>query len=134
MKYVVYGTGNEVDSMLFDLTNDPDEHTNLIHEDSYASTVQMLDTHLRSVVDYEKVAFDVAKYNQDSFRHWMNVTENWKEALEDDHLRWHASWEAAGTERAIEAIEEWLSEEPKVLACRSSLLWPPTEATAAKES
>ncbi|KAL3917762.1 MAG: hypothetical protein SGILL_004557 [Bacillariaceae sp.] len=128
MKYVVWGTGNEVDSMLFDLSNDPNEHTNLIHRKDYATIVRTLDTQLRSVVDYESVALDVAKYNQLSMKHWINATENWKELLADDKLRWHRSWEAAGTEDAIETIETWLAGEPKVLACRDSLVWPSEDA------
>ena len=122
MKYVVWGTGSEVDSMLFDLTKDPDEHTNLIHDPNYSTIVQTLDRHLKSVVDYEIVALDVARYNQQSFQHWINATENWRDVLADEKLRWHRSWEAAGTEQAIEVIEEWLEQEPQVYGCRASLV------------
>jgi hypothetical protein len=122
---VVYGTGKEVESQLFDLTYDPDESTNLIHYPEYKSTIQVLDINLRTVVDYEKVAEDVASYNQESFIRWMDATQDWKKALADNNLRWHTSWDEAGSERAIEAIEKWLSEPPQVKACRKDFIWPP---------
>jgi hypothetical protein len=127
MKLVVWGSGKEVDSQLFDLTRDPDERNNLIQLPKYAQIIEQLDANLRSVVDYEQVAMDVARYNQQSFQTWMNFTSNWKEVLTDKQFRWHASWEEVGTKRAIEAIEEWLSKPQKINACRKDTVWPPSD-------
>jgi hypothetical protein len=127
MKLIVWGTGKEVDSQLFDLTHDPDENVNLIHSKGYyASIIQSLDASLRSVVDYEAVAMDVARYNKRSFVRWINRTgADWKEVLADNSQRWHESWQEAGEGRAMEALQEWLSKPASVVSCRKDLVWPP---------
>jgi hypothetical protein len=124
MKLVVWGTGKEVDAQLFDLTNDPDETLNLVHSPNYADVVFSLDASLQSVVEYDFVAKDVARYNQQSFEHWKNRTSDWKGVVQDTQRRWHTSWEQGG-EKSIEAIEDWLSHPAEVLACRKDLVWPP---------
>mmetsp|Transcript_11456 Transcript_11456/g.20577 ORF Transcript_11456/g.20577 Transcript_11456/m.20577 type:complete len:96 (+) Transcript_11456:3-290(+) len=87
--------------------------------------IETLYVNLKSVVDYGKVAQDVAKYNKQSFERWINNTANWKQALADHHLRWHASWEAAGTKQATQAIQDWLSQPAMVRPCRKEHIWPP---------
>jgi hypothetical protein len=126
MKLIVWGTGKEVDSQLFDLTHDPDENINLIHSPDYVSIVASLDASLRSVVDYETVAMDVARYNKESFVRWINRTVDWKEVVQGVNLRWHESWQEAG-EGAMDAIQEWLSKPASVVACRKDWVWPPAQ-------
>ena len=126
MKLVVWGTGQEVDSQLFDLTHDPGEMVNLIHHSLYANTITTLETNLKSVVDYEQVAKEVAQYNQDSFRAWTQHTADWKDIVQGDKMSWHVSWQEAGDGPSMAAIEEWLSQPPNVAACRKDLVWPPS--------
>jgi hypothetical protein len=126
MKLIVCGTGKEVDSQLFDLTHDPDENINPIHFPDYASIIASLDASLRSVVDYETIAMDVARYNKESFVRWINRTADWTEVVQDVHLRWHESWQEAEGE-AMDAIQKWLSKPANVVACRKDLVWPPAQ-------
>ncbi|CAB9521624.1 Arylsulfatase K [Seminavis robusta] len=126
-KLVIWGTGKEVDSQLFDLTHDPDEMTNLIQNDNYQSITTMLEGDLRSVVNYPEVALDVAAYNKDSMRNWMEVLgeKAWREAIHRHQLNWDTTWEhdSAG---AFAALAEWInSTKVEVLPCRSDLVWPP---------
>ena len=126
MKLIVWGTGKEVDSQLFDLTHDPDENVNLINFPDYAFIIGSLDASLRSVVDYETVAMDVARYNKESFVRWINRTADWTEVVQDVHLRWHESWQEGGG-GTMDAIQEWLSKPANVVACRKDLVWPPAQ-------
>ena len=63
-KLIVWGTGKEVPSLLFDLVNDPMENTNLIKDEAgltkYAGIVSTLEQNLRSVVDYPTLSLEVA--------------------------------------------------------------------------
>ncbi len=129
-KLIIWGTGREVDSQLFDLTNDSNETINLIHDADYELIIGILNTNLQSVVDYPAVAHDVAKYNRESFQQWKNEhLANWKELLNSTSLRWHSSWEPK-SELALAAIEEWLAKEDPastIQGCRKELAWPPKE-------
>lgn len=125
-KLVVWGTGHEVDSQLFDLTHDPDEMVNRIHLEQYQKVVALLEKDLRSVVDYPAVALDVARYNRQSMRNWMEVVGDpaWREAIHTK-LRWDPSWNL-NSEGAFRALEEWVnSTTVEVLPCRNDLVWPP---------
>jgi len=127
MKLVIWGTGHEVDSQLFDLTHDPDEMTNLIHHASYRSTVSSLEQLLRSVVDYPTVAQDVADYNLASLKNWIEVVGDpqWRSAIHSNDLRWADSWDVDST-GAFQALEAYLNTtKAKILPCRGDLLWPP---------
>lgn len=126
-KLVVWGTGQQVESQLFDLSNDPNETTNLIHDADYQLIVGMLNSNLQNVVDYPIVAQDVAKYNRDSFELWMDQNPtSWKELLNSTSLRWHSSWRRK-SELALAAIEEWLTKDnpATIQGCRRESAWPP---------
>lgn len=125
-KLVVWGTGHEVDSQLFDLTHDPDEMVNAIGKNKYQQVVANLQNDLRSVVDYPRVAMNVARYNRDSMKNWMEVLGDpqWREAIHTN-LRWDATWDL-NSEGAFQALEEWVnSSRVEVMACRSDMVWPP---------
>ena len=124
MKLIVWGTGAEVPSLLFDLEADPMENTNLIATPAgkakYAAAVALLDRNLRSVVDYPAVALDVAAYGQKMFRHWMSNRSDWENEIHKKGLRWDPAYDA-DVDGSLAAIHAWLAEEPKVKACRLSL-------------
>ena len=126
MKYIRWGTGKQVKDQLFDLTNDPDEKKNLIDAPEFQQMVPKLDSDLRSVINYEEVAMEVAKYNMDSFKWWISNQSDWKTAIHESSLRWTESWNAAGNAAAFEAIDDWLKAPAEVLPCRASLVWPPS--------
>jgi arylsulfatase A-like enzyme len=131
MKLVIWGTGNEVDSQLFDLSNDPDEMINLIHHSSYASTIQSLEQDLRSVVDYPRVAFAVADYNRQSMKNWIEVMGEplWRHVIHSN-LRWDESWNY-DSDGAFAALEEWVNgTRTEILPCRSELVWPPPASSS----
>jgi len=121
-KYTVFGTGNEHEPQLFDLKADPDENTNLAGDPFYKPTIRELDELLRSVVDYEDVAKNVAKYTHDSLGTWVNATSNWKTIVQD--LRWSASFDV-DVNASLRAIEAYLEAPPRVYECRSEPVWPP---------
>ena len=124
MKYVVYGTGKEVVSQLFDLSNDPDETKNLIHAEDYSNMVETLDSNLRTVVDYPKVSLNVAQYNKDSMLGWMNATKHWKDQIHAPDLRWTKSWNENANDSSLTALEKWISQPTKVVGCRSTMTFP----------
>jgi arylsulfatase K len=121
-KYNVFGTGNEHVPQLFDLTADPDEITNLATTSGYEDTIRELDGLLRSVVDYEAVATDVARYTHASLGAWVNATSDWKTVVQN--LRWSASFDI-DAEASIRAMEAYLKGSPRVYECRSESEWPP---------
>jgi len=121
-KYNVFGTGNQHVPQLFDLTADPDETTNLATTPGYEDTIRELDGLLRSVVDYEAVATDVARYTHASLGAWVNATSDWKTVVQN--LRWSASFDI-DAEASIRAMEAYLKGPPRVYECRSESEWPP---------
>ena len=125
-KLIQYGTGKEVMPQLFELVSDPDETINLAHNSSYAGILLELDADLRSVVNYPDVARDVASYDKQSFRCWMeNVEGDWREVIHESNLRWTPSWDE-DSEGAFRAVEEWLSKpDDSIVPCRSATKWPP---------
>lgn len=127
-KLVIWGTGEQVDSQLFDLTNDPDEWNNLIHDPKYAPIALAMERNLNYVVPYQHVAKEVAQYNVDSFETWKKQNaQNWTDIIsQETGLRWHASWQLLGNNRSIDAIEEWLTQSPPAIqGCRREVEWPP---------
>ena len=126
MKYIRWGTGKQVKDQLFDLTNDPDEKKNLIDTPEFQQMVPKLDSDLRSVINYEEVAMEVAKYNMESFKWWISNHSDWKTAIHENSLRWTESWNAAGNAAAFEAIDDWLKAPAEILPCRATLVWPPS--------
>jgi arylsulfatase K len=122
-KLVVWGTGREHPHQLFDLTADPAESINLVDKPQHAERVKTLLSKLRSVVDFPSVAQNVAKYNYDSMKSWINRTSEWKAEMGKSSLRWSDSWnqDASGS---VAAVEAWLARPPVVEACRSEKVWP----------
>ena len=108
MKLIVWGTGEQHRHQLFNLTADPDEMHNLVDQPGMSTSVHTLLEKLGSVVNYTKVAEDVARYDHDSFAAWMKTQSDWKRAVMNPKLRWHASFmQSPGA--AIAAIEDWFS-------------------------
>mmetsp|Transcript_71228 Transcript_71228/g.141226 ORF Transcript_71228/g.141226 Transcript_71228/m.141226 type:complete len:538 (-) Transcript_71228:1029-2642(-) len=133
LKLIRWGSGQEVPSMLYNLTADPDEAVNLLEPTACRPTSAAavaaeaeLDKNLRSVVDYPAVALDVARYNQASFQSWMRRTPDWQDQMHKQGLRWNHAWESASVD-PFTSIDDWLKAEPAVLACRSLLAWPPKQ-------
>ena len=120
-KYVVFGTGAEVEPQLFNLQQDIQEFHNIAKANP--DLVAKYDTELRKVIDYPAVSNDVAKYNHDSFKSWTEREKDWKGQLERRELRWSSSFHH-NTTASLSAIDTWLSEEPTVKACRNSMVWP----------
>jgi len=127
MKLIIYGTGVETDHQLFDLTHDPDEMTNLALNQTYLPAISVLERNLRSVVDYPRVALNVASYNLASMKHWMEVTGDpeWRTAIHAKGLRWNHAFEQ-DIERSFQALEEWVNGTAKILPCRGDFVWPPS--------
>jgi len=124
-KYTVFGTGHEHRPQLFDLKADPDENTDLAGNPEHEPTMKKLDELLRSIVDYEDVANEVARYTHASLEAWVNATNNWKTIVQD--LRWRASFEI-DVNASLAAIETYLAAPPRVYECRSEPVWPATDA------
>ena len=123
-KLVVWGTGDIHKNQLFDLKADPDEMHNLANDHDQSSRIETMLKKMESVVDYQSVAKNVAKYGQDSMKHWINATDDWKNALASKHLRWHTAWKQ-NPEANVAAIESWLSKPPELQPCRAEAVWPP---------
>merc|ERR1719198_864406 len=131
-KLIVWGTGNEVPSLLFNLTADPHEYTNLIDKPAYSAVQQKLTANLKSVVDYPNVAQDVAQYNKDSFMQWVNTTADWQTEMHKKGIRWDDAFEV-DTNASLAAVKKWMSEPAKVVGCRTGLHWPKKEEEEKKE-
>ena len=130
MKLVVYGTGNETEHQLFDLTHDPDEMRNLITKPSYRSVVSSLEKSLRSVVDYPRVAMEVASYNLDSIKNWMDVTPRWRNEIHSKR-RWADSFDR-DIQGSFKALEKWIRANATVMPCRRELVWPPKDSSLSR--
>ena len=119
-KYVVFGTGEEVAPQLFNLRNDISEKNNVATGNP--EIVKKLDEELRRHVDYVNVSNSVAKYNFDSFKAFQKYNTNWKQIMENKSNRWSVPFHA-NLNGSYAALDQWLSEVPKVKACRLSLNW-----------
>jgi choline-sulfatase len=89
-KLIVWGTGQEVPSMLYNLTADEGEQTNLLASPTPAvrSLHATLESSLRSVVSYPEVATQVARYNHARMAYWINSTgPGWVDAIHAPGLR-----------------------------------------------
>ena len=122
LKLIVWGTGNEVPSMLYDLIRDPNETYNLIDHEEYASIINEMRRNLNSVVDVETVAMSVAAYEHTMMKNWINSTTNWREEIHKKGLRWDVSWNAS-SENSFKALENWI-QNPTLQPCRHTLSWP----------
>ena len=127
-KLIVWGTGAEVPSLLFNLEADPHEDHDLIASASgaqqHAALVAELLADLSGVVDYPRVALDVAQYGVDSLRQWVNMTPNWQEAIHAG-LRWDKPWQQAPN-GSLAVIKAFLAQptSARITPCRRNLSWP----------
>ena len=103
-KYLVWGTGAEVPSLLFNLDADPSENLNLIATDvgkaAYKDVVDALDASLKSVVDYPDLSQKVARYNRAIFASYIaNLTaagKDWRGIVASQDY-WKASWNVSNS-------------------------------------
>jgi arylsulfatase A-like enzyme len=121
-KLIVWGTGQEVPSMFFDLNKDPKEMRNLIAESNYTSIINEMKKNLNSVVDVDKVAMSVLNYSHAMMINWINQTSNWREQIHKTGLRWDTSWNASSY-ASFKALDQWI-QNPTLQSCRHSLNWP----------
>jgi hypothetical protein len=105
-KLVVYGSGGEgIPPQVFDTLSDPGETLNLAPT-LPVGELAALDAALRSLVDYPSVALDVALYQKQQLRFWVNATgAGWE--TEVVKLRWEAAWNAE-PDRAMKAFKAYL--------------------------
>jgi arylsulfatase K len=130
-KLIIWGTGQEVPSLLFELTSDPNEDNNLIKTAAGAAKnkalVDSLTSELRDIVDFPHVAKSVAQYGVDSFNQWRNTTTDWKTEIHKKGLRWTSSWNvnSSGSFAALETyMNHQQSSEAAIQPCRLALKWP----------
>eukprot|EP00658_Telonema_sp_P-2_P002081 TRINITY_DN10789_c0_g1_i3.p1 TRINITY_DN10789_c0_g1~~TRINITY_DN10789_c0_g1_i3.p1 ORF type:complete len:445 (-),score=109.41 TRINITY_DN10789_c0_g1_i3:301-1506(-) len=125
-KMIVWGSGEQVPALLFDLQTDPNEEKNLIDTaegmEAHKGLVQMLDRNLRSVVDYPTVAQSVAQYNWNSLHKWIARTPGWKDEIHKSSLRWSKSWDQ-DVNGSFTALNQFLESPPGIQACRLNLTW-----------
>ena len=128
-KYLVWGTGAEVPSLLFNLDADPSEQTNLIATDAgkvaFKDVVAELDKSLKSVVDYPTLSQTVARYNRAIFATYIaNLTSagtDWK-AFVSKQAYWQQSWNVNAT-ASLSAVENWINaEDALVKPCRATMV------------
>jgi arylsulfatase A-like enzyme len=129
-KLIIWGTGAEVPSLLFELNSDPSENANLIATKAglaaHRALVDSLSAQLLSVVNYPAVALSVANYGRDSFNGWVASTPGWRDALHSK-LRWDDSWNASGTAANLKALGSYMnasSANATITPCRLALKWP----------
>ena len=117
-KLVQYGTGREVPPQLFNTAADPDELVNLAP--AHPEAVAQLDAALRSVIDYPAVAMDVALYQKQQLRYWVNETgKGWEAQIAKQ--RWQGAWEEA-PDRALAAVKAYLADDSvALLPCNGAL-------------
>jgi len=96
LKYVVWGTGEEHLPQLFNLTADPDEWSNLAdptvdpsHYHRHQQSGKDMDALLRTYIDYPSITREVAQYNLNMARWWMNTEPHWAGVLSGTQ---DASW------------------------------------------
>ncbi|XP_063996527.1 arylsulfatase K isoform X2 [Pogoniulus pusillus] len=105
-KYVAYADGRSVLPQLFDLSEDPDELTNVAMK--LPGVVRSLDRMLRSVVNYPKVSSAVQEYNKREFITWkQSLGQNYSNVIAN--LRWHHDW-LQQPQKFESAIDKWLSQ------------------------
>jgi len=120
MKYVVWGTGEQHEPQLFNLTSDPDEWTNLARgvgaiergtgrharadTHPHGALVAELDALLRSEIDYPAVTRDVAAYNVKMARWWMAHEPRWHGVLGGTA---NASWPQPPDSNTYTLNDDW---------------------------
>ncbi|NXY86514.1 ARSK Arylsulfatase, partial [Alcedo cyanopectus] len=103
-KYITYSDGHSVPPQLFDLSEDPDELTNIAVK--FPAVVHSLDKTLRSVVNYPKVSSTVQDYNKRQFIRWKkSLGQNYSYVIAN--LRWHQDW-LKDPKKYEHAIDKWL--------------------------
>ncbi|PKU37698.1 hypothetical protein llap_11999 [Limosa lapponica baueri] len=105
-KYITYSDGRSVLPQLFDLSEDPDELTNIAMK--FPVIVHCLDEMLRSIVNYPKVSSSVQEYNKRQFMIWkQSLGQNYSNVIAN--LRWHQDW-SKEPKKYENAIDKWLSQ------------------------
>ncbi|KAM6187038.1 arylsulfatase K isoform 1-T1 [Sarcoramphus papa] len=105
-KYITYSDGRSVLPQLFDLSDDPDELTNVAIK--FPVIVHSLDKILRSIVNYPKVSSSVQEYNKRQFISWrQSLGQNYSNVIAN--LRWHQDW-LKEPKKYENAIDKWLSQ------------------------
>ncbi|KAM6229973.1 arylsulfatase K isoform 2-T2 [Porphyrio hochstetteri] len=105
-KYITYSDGHSVPPQLFDLSEDPDELTNVATK--FPLIVHSLDKTLRSVVNYPEVSSSVQSYNKRQFLNWkQSLGQNYSDVIAN--LRWHQDW-SKEPRKNEKAIEKWLGQ------------------------
>ncbi|NWU94035.1 ARSK Arylsulfatase, partial [Upupa epops] len=103
-KYIAYSDGHSVLPQLFDLSDDPDELTNVALK--FPGMVRALDKVLHSVVNYPEVTSAVHEYNKRQFISWkQSLGRNYSDVIAN--LRWHQDWLKEPKKYEM-AIEKWL--------------------------
>ncbi|NXH22217.1 ARSK Arylsulfatase, partial [Bucco capensis] len=103
-KYITYSDGHSVLPQLFDLSDDPDELTNVAVK--FPVIVHSLDQILRSIVNYPKVSSTVQEYNKRQFVSWReSLGQNYSNVIAN--LRWHQDW-LKEPKKYENAIDKWL--------------------------
>nr|XP_039273121.1 arylsulfatase K-like [Styela clava] len=106
-KYIAYDYGPEyIDSMLFNLEDDPDELNDLGKTDH--ELLKQFDEFLRKQIDYNAVTNRVKLYNKRSFSNWRKSLGS-KYADTISNLRWWMDWKK-DPEQNQAAIDKWLFE------------------------
>lgn len=120
-KLVVYGSGGEgIPPQVFDTLSDPGETVNLAPT-LPAGELAALDAALRSLVDYPSVAMDVALYQKQQLRFWVNATgAGWEQEVVNQ--RWEQAWKAA-PDRAMMAFKSYLTNDTiAIQPCNGALV------------
>ncbi|NWU72779.1 ARSK Arylsulfatase, partial [Pterocles burchelli] len=103
-KYIAYSDGHSVLPQLFDLSDDPDELTNVAVK--FPVIVHSLDKLLHSIVNYPKVSSYVHEYNKRQFISWkQSLGQNYSDVIAN--LRWHQDW-LKEPKKYENAIDKWL--------------------------
>lgn len=134
LKMIVWGSGAENPLIVYNLSADPGETTNVARSIG-SDVVAALDAALRSVVDYPSVAADIARYSHEQFVYWANSTKDWEDVLGSDALRWAAAYrERPKLARAAFAdfyASGFNGSVTGIKPCRGGNAWPPGAAASA---
>ena len=136
LKMIVWGSGVENPLIVYNLTADPDELTNVATSIS-VDVLAALDTALRSEIDYPAVAADIAHYSHQQFQWWANKTENWTAFLGSTALRWSDAFnqQPVHSRKAFRAYynEGFNGSVYLIKPCRGTNAWPTERATKKEE-
>mmetsp|Transcript_11694 Transcript_11694/g.35063 ORF Transcript_11694/g.35063 Transcript_11694/m.35063 type:complete len:582 (+) Transcript_11694:20-1765(+) len=132
-KLVKWGDGSLHEDQLFNLSQDPDELTNLVttsRRRRVALVRRVLEAKLRSVVDYVAVAHDVADYNRRSLEAWIAAVgeDKWRQEIHKPGLRWDTPFDrdVNASLAALDAFRAAAGSGPGLRPCRGALVFSPS--------